>query len=264
MQESLREFVVGVGLASREREWKGGIAAHVPGGITLCQGHVPCVCRGPKVEGRAYDEDQRQRQGEPIAENDRHPRTPAHGPRPPTGGVWQNVHRFGDDRNLRSYCGVRVRCSVCTVPAAKHPLADRVLHLRSPDSGAVGQGVRYAIAGTTVGLWYLVTTTVLADVFGVAFQLALAIGFVTAVLLHFTLQRFFVWVHHEEFALPLHRQAGRYLVVAGVQYAITAAAISVLPSALDLPVTPVYYATAIALASVNFLIFRGGVFHAEH
>jgi putative flippase GtrA len=150
------------------------------------------------------------------------------------------------------------------VPATKRPLADRVSHLRSPDSGAVGQGLRYAIAGTTVALWYLVTTTVLADLFGVAFQLALAIGWITAVLLHFTLQRFFVWVHHGEFALPLHHQVGRYLVVAGVQYAVTAAAIAVLPRALDLPVTPVFYATAIVLASMNFLVFRGRVFHAEH
>jgi len=147
--------------------------------------------------------------------------------------------------------------------ATKRPLTDRVSHLRSPDSGAVGQGLRYAIAGTTVAVWYLVTTTVLADVFGVPFQLALAIGFVSAILLHFTLQRFFVWVHHSEFALGLHAQVGRYLLVAGYQYAVTAAAVAILPRALDVPVTPVYLATAIALAATNFLIFRGGVFHAE-
>src|ERR1019366_8393777 len=121
-------------------------------------------------------------------------------------------------------------CSVCTVPATKRPLSDRVLHLRSPDSGAAGQGLRFAIAGTTVALWYLLTTTVLADVFGVPFQLALAIGFTTTLLLHFTLQRFFVWVHHEEFALPLGSQLRRYLLVAGAQYAITAASVAVLPS----------------------------------
>jgi putative flippase GtrA len=86
--------------------------------------------------------------------------------------------------------------------------------------GGVGQGLRYAIAGTTVALWYLVTTIVLADVLDVAFQLALAIGFVTAVLVHFTLQRFFVWAHHSEFALGLGAQVGRYLAIAGVQYAV--------------------------------------------
>jgi putative flippase GtrA len=158
----------------------------------------------------------------------------------------------------------RVRCSVCTVPATKRPLADRVSHLRSPDSGTVGQGVRYAIAGTTVALWYLVSTTVLAEVFGVPFQLALAIGFLTALLLHFTLQRFFVWVHHGEFALGFGSQVRRYLVVAGAQYAITATTTAVLPRVLGLPVIVVYIATAITLATTNFLVFRGGVFHAEH
>jgi hypothetical protein len=32
----------------------------------------------------------------------------------------------------------RVRCSVCTVPATKHQLANRVSRLRSPDSGTAG------------------------------------------------------------------------------------------------------------------------------
>jgi putative flippase GtrA len=143
-------------------------------------------------------------------------------------------------------------------------LASRLLHLRSPDSGTVGQGVRFGIAGSVVALWYLLTTTVLAELVGVAFQLALAIGFVTSLFVHFSLQRFFVWVHHSEFALGLGRQVGRYLLVAGVQYAITAAATSVLPHALDLPVTPVYIVTALALAAANFMIFRSGVFHTGH
>jgi putative flippase GtrA len=149
------------------------------------------------------------------------------------------------------------------MPVTKRPLADRVEHLRSPESGKVGQGLRYVVAGSIVGLWYLVATTVLAEVLGVAFQVALAIGFVTSVLLHFTLQRLFVWVHHSEFALGFGAQVGRYLVVAGAQYGITAATTSVLPGALNLPVTAVYLATALILASSNFLIFRGGVFHPE-
>jgi putative flippase GtrA len=149
------------------------------------------------------------------------------------------------------------------VSVTKRQLADRVSHLGSPDSGSVGQGLRYAIAGTIVAVWYLGTTTILADLVGLAFQLALVIGFLSAMLVHFTLQRLFVWVHHSEFALGLRAQVGRYLLVAGFQYGVTAAATSVLPHALGVPVTPVYLATAIALAATNFLIFRGGVFHAE-
>jgi putative flippase GtrA len=150
------------------------------------------------------------------------------------------------------------------VPVTKRQLADRILHLGSPDSGSVGQGFRYALTGVFVALWYLVTTTVLAEVVGLPFQLALVIGFLSTMLVHFTLQRLFVWVHHTEFALGLRAQVGRYLLLAGFQYAVTAAATSILPGALDVPVTAVYLATAISLAATNFLMFRGRVFHAEH
>jgi putative flippase GtrA len=137
------------------------------------------------------------------------------------------------------------------------------MHLRSPESGTVGQGVRFALAGGTVAVMYLATTTILAEVFDIDFQLALVIGTVTALLAHFTLQRLFVWVHHEEFALDLHAQVGRYLLVAAVQYGLTAASTAVLPGALDVPVTPVYLITALTLAAVNFVVFRGGIFHPE-
>jgi putative flippase GtrA len=135
--------------------------------------------------------------------------------------------------------------------------------LREPESGLVGQGVRFALAGGTVALVYLATTTVLADVVGLPFQVALAIGFSVAIMVHFTLQRLFVWIHHEEFALPLHHQAGRYLIVAGIQYGVTAASTYVLPQALGVPTEVVYLATVAALLVVNFLIFRNRIFHPK-
>ena len=73
----------------------------------------------------------------------------------------------------------------------------------------LGQGVRYGLAGATVAVVYLSTTTVLAEVVGLPFQIALAIGFCVALVLHFTLQRLFVWKHEDEFAPRLHHQAGR-------------------------------------------------------
>lgn len=141
-------------------------------------------------------------------------------------------------------------------------ISARVLHLRLPDSGTIGQGVRFALAGGVVALVYLATTTVLADVFGVTFQLALIIGFMVAVGVHFTLQRLFVWVHHTQFALGARVQVGRYSLVAAFQYAVTATSTSLLPGALGVPVMPVYFATALALATINFLVFRDRVFHA--
>ncbi len=146
--------------------------------------------------------------------------------------------------------------------APKKTISGRVHHLRSPESGVIGEGLRFAIAGGTVALIYLTTTTVLHEVFGVPFQLALIIGTLTGLTAHFTLQRVFVWVHHEEFALSVHAQVGRYLVVAAIQYTLTALSTSILPGALDLPVTPVYLATACSLAALNFLVLRGRIFHS--
>jgi putative flippase GtrA len=146
--------------------------------------------------------------------------------------------------------------------ASRRLIGARVLDLRSPDSGTIGQGVRFALVGCVVGFVYLTTTTVLADVFAVPFQLALVIGFATAGCVHFTLQRLFVWVHHAEFALGFSRQIGRYLLVVGAQYAVTAISTSLLPGIMGMPVTFVYLATVLALGGINFLLFRNGVFHA--
>jgi putative flippase GtrA len=147
------------------------------------------------------------------------------------------------------------------VATERKTIAARVEHLRSPESGTVGQGVRFAVAGGTVAVIYLTTTTVLHEVFGVPFQLSLIIGTLTGLCAHFTLQRVFVWVHHEEFALGLHKQVGRYLLVAAFQYVVTATSTALLPTALGVPVTPVYLATAFSLAVINFLLFRGRIFH---
>jgi putative flippase GtrA len=130
-------------------------------------------------------------------------------------------------------------------------------------SDLTGQGVRYVMTGVIVALMYLLTTTFLAVVVGLPFQEALPIGFVLALAFHFTLQRLFVWVHDEEFALPFHHQARRYLVVAGTQYGITAASTSLLPGVLGLSTEVVYLITVLLLASANFMLFRNVVFHPE-
>jgi putative flippase GtrA len=123
--------------------------------------------------------------------------------------------------------------------------------------------VRFALAGGTVTLVYLTTTIVLADVFGVPFQVALAVGFCVGLIVHFTLQRVFVWTHYEEFALPLHHQAALYLIVAGVQYGVTAASTALLPTALGVSTEIVYLVTVAVVISVNFLVFRHRIFHPK-
>ena len=135
--------------------------------------------------------------------------------------------------------------------------------IRSPEWGLAGQGLRFAISGTVVALVYVTVTTVLHDLFDVRFQLALALGFLVGVSLHFTLQRLFVWRHHEKFALRARHQAARYLGVCGLQYGITALSTSQLPRLLGLPVEVVYLLTLIAVTGSNFIVFRGRVFHAQ-
>jgi putative flippase GtrA len=132
----------------------------------------------------------------------------------------------------------------------------------SPDTRIVGQGLRFAVAGCVVAVVYLLTTTLLFTT-GMPFQAALAIGFCVGLAVHFSLQRRFVWADHEEFALPLHHQAGRYLALAGAQYGVTAASTSLLPAVLGLPVEVVYLPTVALLTSINFLVFRRGIFHAR-
>jgi putative flippase GtrA len=138
-----------------------------------------------------------------------------------------------------------------------------IRHLRSPHSGLIGQLARYGAAGGFVTLVYLTITTVLSQVVGLPFEVALAIGFVCALALHFNLQRLFVWIHHEEFALPIRQQVGRYLAMACTQYAITALSTAVLPSATGLPTEVIYLLTLAVVTIAGFLLMRFVIFHAD-
>lgn len=135
--------------------------------------------------------------------------------------------------------------------------------VRSTELGVAGQGLRFAIAGSVVAVVYLTLTTVLHSVLGLSFQLALVLGFSVALAVHFTLQRGFVWRHDGAFALPVHHQAFRYLSVCFAQYGLTALSTAELPKLLDLPVEGVYVVTVIVLAGLNFILFRGRVFHSD-
>jgi putative flippase GtrA len=136
-------------------------------------------------------------------------------------------------------------------------------YLQSPSSGVLGQGVRFVLAGGIVVVVYVGTTTVLAKVVGMHFQVALAIGFGVALIVQFNLYRLFVWTHHEEFALPVHHQAGRYLVAAAIGYGLTATCTSLLPAALGVSTEIVYLAMVAALPVINFIVFRYIIFHAK-
>jgi putative flippase GtrA len=150
------------------------------------------------------------------------------------------------------------------VLVARRLVPGRLRTLLTPEAGLLGQGMRYAMAGSVVAFVYIFSTTFLAVVVGLPFEVALPIGFSLQLAVHFTLQRLFVWVHHEEFALPFQHQALRYLAVAGAQFGTTALSTSLLPRALGLSTEVVYLITVVVLTSANFLLFRNVVFHAGH
>jgi len=127
----------------------------------------------------------------------------------------------------------------------------------------LGQLVRFGMVGGLVTLFYLAVTTILYQVVGLPFQVALAIGFTFSLLLHFTLQRLFVWIHIDGFALPFRKQVGRYLAMAGSQYGITVASTAILPGALGISTEVVYLATMAVVTTVGFLLMRFVIFHAD-
>jgi putative flippase GtrA len=122
-------------------------------------------------------------------------------------------------------------------------------------------GFRFILTGGIVALAYIGTTTLLAAVVGLSFEVSLAIGFVLAIATHFSLQRYFVWRHPSSYALPLHDQLVRYLGVAAVQYGVTAAIIGSLPQALGVSHEVVYLPTVVVMSLINFLVFRSRIFH---
>jgi putative flippase GtrA len=142
-------------------------------------------------------------------------------------------------------------------------VSERIIALRT--STLAGQGVRFVAAGGFVSLVYIATTSLLAEVIGLPFELALAIGFAVAITTHFTLQRVFVWTHEHGYALSLRSQVTRYLIVAGIQYGITAAITATVPHAIGVSTEIVYLFAAALLTLTTFIVLRSRVFHPnEH
>jgi putative flippase GtrA len=135
--------------------------------------------------------------------------------------------------------------------------------IRRPEHGLLGQGIRYGIAGATVALVSLGGTIGLAEGVGLPYEAAFGIAFTTAVITHFSLQRYFVWSHHEDFALPVHLQVARYLPIALANYGLVAIALAVLPRALDVSSLPVFLTATLLTTLLCFLLFRTSVFHAQ-
>lgn len=124
-----------------------------------------------------------------------------------------------------------------------------------------GPTIRYGIAGAIVGLVYLALPLVMKDDLDWPIEVAIPIAYLIAVTLHFNLQRHFVFIHVERFALSTRQQIGRYVAIGAVQYPVTALSTAFLPGALGISQREDYVLTVITISVVSFLMLRTHVFH---
>jgi putative flippase GtrA len=121
--------------------------------------------------------------------------------------------------------------------------------------------LRYVVGGSFTTVWYVGLTLTLSGPVDVPIQLAIPVSYGTALMLHFLLQRRFVFRREEGFALGRGRQLRRYLSTAFIQYSLAAVCTATLPSLLHARERLVYAVTALTLAGFTFLILRAHVFH---
>jgi putative flippase GtrA len=150
---------------------------------------------------------------------------------------------------MRLTCGRMIRTIVA---AADVPRGLRVL-------GA--QTLRYAIGGTFTTVVYVGLVLGLSGPADVPIQLAIVIGYGTALAIHFRLQHRFVFRRDDGFALERRHQLRRYLTTAATQYSLAALSTGLLPGILGVHEQIVYVVTALSLAAVTFLVLRTHVFH---
>lgn len=133
--------------------------------------------------------------------------------------------------------------------------------LRSGDASRL-QAVRFVLAGGAVALSYVGLGLLLSGPVGMPIQLAIPIAYVLATGLHFSLQRWIVFVH-DAFALSAREQLTRYLPVGIAQYAFTAIATATLPGPLGLSKQVVYVLAVLIASTAAFLFYRLRVFHSH-
>jgi putative flippase GtrA len=108
---------------------------------------------------------------------------------------------------------------------------------------------------------YVGVTFGLSGPAGLPIQLVIPFALAAATTVHFALQRRFVFADRSSFALSGAAQLRRYVFIAAVQYAVTAAATSVLPALLGATQQVVYLGTVVIISGTTFVFLRSRVFH---
>jgi putative flippase GtrA len=122
--------------------------------------------------------------------------------------------------------------------------------------------IRYGISGAVVACLYLGGPIAVNAAFDWPLQAMIPVAYVLAAMLHFTLQRIFVFRHIEQFALSTRTQAARFVSVGAVQYPTTALGTLLLPAILGVPDRVAFLAISMTFSLCFFLFIRSRVFHA--
>jgi putative flippase GtrA len=123
------------------------------------------------------------------------------------------------------------------------------------------QLVRYAFAGAATAAIGTTTVLLLSGVAGLGIQLAILCSYPLILIVHFALQRFFVFVDRETYTLAVTVQLRRYLVVSAGHYGCVAAGTALLVRLAGLDDQVAYVITILTMPIVMFVALRLGVFH---
>lgn len=106
----------------------------------------------------------------------------------------------------------------------------------------------------------LVTTMFLS---GLSIQIALAIAYVISLVIHFTLNRQWVFASDDGYAFHLNAQGARYIGVAMASYALNAVGLALLPGLLDIPELAAFFLLTFTVGCVSFFVLRKWIFKAS-
>lgn len=128
---------------------------------------------------------------------------------------------------------------------------------------ARAQGLRYIAVGCLVAGLYFVITAGLSELAGLPFQLAMLVGYSTALTVHFVLHRSYTFTTEQGYALSASHQAGRYVTFAVAQYLVVAGAVALGTSLFDVSPLLIWLAIVTPLIAVSFLLLRTRMFHSR-
>lgn len=132
------------------------------------------------------------------------------------------------------------------------PLAQRLVRM------PLAQIARYLISGGTAAAFYFAVLISLVELTDINYLLASTIGLTAAILVSFSLHKFFTFQEHA--ISRTHIQFALYIIVVAVDYAINLSVLWLAVEKLHLFYFVGAFIATVLVAAVNFILYRGIVF----